>query len=329
MAKKIRVGVLMGGISTEHDISIASGKSILKHLDADKYVAQAVIIARDGSFSTEQDSFADVGLALTYIKNNFDVIYIALHGKLGEDGVIQGFLETAQIKYTGPGVLASALAMDKVKCQDLLVASGFTMAEYIDFYKIPTKDYIKEVVKIFEEDFAYPAVLKPVDGGSSAATFLLKDNKDIEKKVKEAFKVTDHIMFQRYTKGEEFACGVLEEDEQLMALPPIQIISSNEFFDYKAKYDGSSQEICPPPNMEEEMIVYLQDLAIKAHAMLGCDGISRTDFIVTADNEVYTLEVNTVPGMTDESLYPKTALALGMEFPELLDKIITNALSKK
>jgi D-alanine-D-alanine ligase len=347
MNTKTNVAVVFGGISSEHDISIKTGVTIISEIDRNKYHVKPIFINKQGGwhifndFLTLNDSTnlgfvdslknvpakkLDAALAALY-ESKIDIVYIGLHGKGGEDGTIQAMLEFAGIPYTGCGVLACALAMDKVRTQELLQAHSIAMPLFV---KYEHQDFatIKKEVK---EKIGYPCVLKPVDGGSSAATFMLNNEDGIEEKIKTAYSVTKQIMFQKFVQGEEVTSGILDIDplNDPITLPPTQITpKSGQFFDIESKYiKGASDEITPP-NMSADTIKKIQTLALKAHKILGCTGLSRTDMIVTKDN-IYVLETNTVPGMTITSIFPQQAAYIGISMPELLHKLIQHGLHIK
>lgn len=326
MRNKVRVGVLMGGISTEREISIKSGKEVLRGLSSDKYIGVEIIWEPASKWIIDKKHLS-LGQAIDYIKHEIDVVFIALHGKYGEDGSIQGLFDIAGIKYTGSGVLSSAIGMDKVFTQELMEYHGLKLPAFKAFPKGIDLSHIKQQI---EQQIKYPCVLKPADGGSSAATFLLKSEEGIEEKIALAFEVSNLIMAQTYIKGDEVSCGVLEIDGKLKVLPPIQIIpQQSSFFDMVAKYDeGVTKEIVPTL-LSEVVNKKIQEIARACHLLLRCAGYSRTDVIVTPKGELYILEINTLPGMTATSLLPKEAAAIGIPFQELLDRLVQFGLKSK
>lgn len=344
--EKKNIAIVFGGISSEHDISIQTGIPIMNALDREKYSVKPILIGKSGLWhisdfldtSTrfdktlveklkEQTPGVKLDKALSNLyENDIQLVYIALHGKGGEDGTLQAMLEFAGISYTGSGVLASSLAMDKARTQELFEFHGILMPAFIKFNERDLA-YIKEKVS---KEIGFPCVLKPVDGGSSAATFILNDDKGLADKVSEAYKITDQIMFQKFVKGDEVSCGVMDTDKGSMALPPTQIIpKSSTFFDLKAKYEKGGSEEITPARLPENIIKKIQELALKAHKILGCAGLSRTDIIVCNENELYVLETNTAPGMTPTSLYPQQAAVIGIDFPALQEHIIKHGLQTK
>jgi D-alanine-D-alanine ligase len=280
--KKLRVAVLMGGISSEREVSLISGKGVFDNLDRKKY--DPVLI--------------DVPRELEKIKG-CEMAFIALHGKGGEDGQIQGYLETLGIKYTGCGVLASAIGMDKKYFKELLVSKDILVPETVS---------------------KAPCVVKPVCGGSSVGVSIVEKNEDLAKAIQLAKKYDDEVIIEEYIKGVEVTCGVWGKDK-MEALPVVEIIPKNKFFDYESKYsDGGAEEICPA-RLSEAMTKKVQGITVEVFKAIKGRGYARVDMIIKR-KEVYVLDINTLPGLTPNSLLPKEARAVGMSYPQLLDRII-------
>lgn len=350
-APKLRVVVLMGGPSSEYEISLKTGQKILETLDSAKYLIQPVIITKErrwlvaprGSFMVgqtpnkrENELSTAVILrkergALEKIKENkINVAFIAMHGEFGEDGVIQGLLESAGIPYTGSGVLASALGMDKPRASAVFKSAGLLVPESI----VLTKKEFEQAKNYFAERAAeklgLPLVIKPADRGSSVGVAIAKSAGEIEPGVRCAFSHADTVLLERFIKGVELTCGVLETERELVPLAPTEIVPrKSEFFDYHAKYTPGASEEITPPLLPEETVRRIQATALKAHQAIGCAGMSRTDMILADNGSLYVLEINTIPGMTETSLLPQAAQAVGISFPKLLDTIIASALRRK
>jgi len=281
---KIKVAVLMGGESSEREVSLMTGKEMIKNLNREKYEVVEIELPQD----------------LNKIDKSIEVVLLALHGKGGEDGVIQGYLETLGIKYTGCGVLASAMGMNKKIFRKLAEKEGLLMAK---------------------QTTQAPCMVKPVDGGSSVGVTIVKKQEDLENAIDLAKKYGDGVIIEEYIEGTEVSCGILGEQ----VLPVIEIVPKKEFFDYEAKYsDGMSEEICPA-RLPDETTKKVQEETLKVFKMIGGRGYARVDFIIK-NNEPYLLEINTLPGMTANSLIPKEAMAVGMNYGQLLDRIIELAL---
>ncbi|MFA5174869.1 MAG: D-alanine--D-alanine ligase [Patescibacteria group bacterium] len=324
--KKIKIGVLMGGPSTEREVSFVTGKAVCDNLDKNKYQIFPIEMSKSGEFfllKNEKKELFDIFKN----KKKFDIIFIAMHGAYGEDGCAQGMLQTLGIRYTGSGVLASAVGMDKIKSNELYKIGGLSVPKFIYFNKNEWKKSKDETLEKIKIKIGMPVVIKPVDQGSSVGVFIIKEEKEIKKAVEAAFKYSNFIMAQAFVKGEEATCGVLESGGEPFALPPTRIKANiGEFYDYKSKYKtGGSTHICPA-DFSSEINKKIQEMAVKAHKILGCRGMSRTDFIVSEDEKIYVLETNTIPGMTPMSLLPEAAGKAGIGFTEMLNLIVKASL---
>jgi D-alanine--D-alanine ligase len=309
--RKINLAVLMGGMSSEHEISLISGQNVLNYLNKEKYNITPIVISKKGEWWVN-DAKKTIDEALKGI----DVVFNALHGEYGEDGKIQGLLDCFSIKYTGSGVLASALGMDKIKSKELFERGGI----------LTPKHTILKRGEDFNKKFRGKLVVKPASLGSSVGISIVEKGEDLKKAIDKAFEHCDTVIIEEYIQGRETTCGIIDDfrGQEYFALPITEIIPPpGRFFDYEVKYDGSTQEITPA-RIDKNLTKKIQDLAIKAHQILGCKGYSRVDFIIRG-NKIYILEANTLPGLTKESLLPKAAKAAGIEFAELLDIIVNNA----
>ena len=313
--KKIRVALLMGGPSAEHEVSLATGKVVLNALDKSKYQVQPVRISKTGVWPIRPDQLKS------------DVAFIAMHGTYGEDGTVQGCLEAAKIPYTGSGVLASAIAMDKARSANLFSYHGLQTPSYVPVGRNCTRS---DLVRIAGE-IGLPCVVKPSNCGSSVGITIVRKRGDLVAAVALAHKHDRTALVQEYIDGDEVTCGVVEDPKTGLAsaLQPTQIIpKTGEFFDYHAKYTAGASEEVTPPRLSKAVIKEIQTIAVKAHEILGCRGMSRTDMIVSLKG-IFVLETNTIPGMTETSLLPQAAAAVGIPFPKLLDRLIQSALRKK
>ena len=346
--KKIRVAVLMGGPSSEHGVSLRTGQKIIQTLDQHKYLIQPVVVtkAREWllpplkNFLSPATKNTDTSTSLVPQKENLalraiktwgiDVVFIAMHGEFGEDGTVQGLLETIGIPYTGSGVLASALGMDKSRSLAIFRDAGLKVA---DFFVVKKNEWPKTRDKIVgraEAEFGLPLVIKPVDRGSSVGITIAKSGEEILSGVKGAFDYSNTVMLQRYTPGTEVTCGVIEIENKAVPLQPTQIIpKERKFFDYFSKYTAGATEEITPPRLPKKVIELIKKTALETHRLLGCSGMSRTDMIFGDDQKLYVLEINTIPGLTETSLLPQAAEAVGISFPKLLDLIIESGLKKR
>ena len=307
------MAVLMGGPSAEHDISLSTGKMITDALDRAKYDVKPILISRSGEWQIPPEE----------LKKDFDIAFIAMHGEYGEDGEVQSVLEKIDMPYTGSGVLPSALAMNKVMSSHLFRAHNMNVPEFVVVNK---HDYL-ERVKI---PFDFPVIVKPVDRGSSVGTSLVRGESQLVSALEKAFQFSRHAMIQRYIHGREVTCAVLDDGRGNMeVLPVTEIIpKTSNFFDYYAKYSPKASEEVTPARLSKEETKMIQDAAKYIHKVLNASGMSRTDFILSHEGKLYVLELNSIPGMTPTSLLPQAALAHGLTFPELLDKIISAGIAR-
>jgi len=343
---KIRVAVIMGGFSSERPISLSTGKQIFESLDRDKYDVvgvDAALIAgsRLKALRTSSDSVDAVtqaGRALAASTDLVsmqetagsdatrpDVAFIALHGKYGEDGTIQGLLELLGIPYTGSGVLASALAMDKSMAKRVMASAGLCVPDSVDFTCVDGR-WDEEAVGQAVEEIGYPVIIKPSRQGSTIGMTKVNAPGELNYAIEQAAGYDSQIVIERFVVGTELTVSVLGNDEPF-ALPVVEIVPAKGFYDYEAKYTpGATEEIVPARIGPEETIM-AHEIALTAHRALGCRGLSRTDIIATHE-AMYVLEVNTIPGMTPTSLLPRAAAAAGIEFSRLLDMLIEFALEE-
>lgn len=311
MMETKQIAVLMGGSSAERAVSLATGRQILDALDRTKYIAWEIDV----------DDLPQ--LAVADPSERPDVVFIALHGPGGEDGTVQGFLELLGIPYTGSGVLASALAMDKVRCKAMLGTENiWTPADMVLTKRDEPR--LRRAATEVPEKMGWPVVVKPSRQGSTYGCSIARDPEQLTDALALAFRYDDTVLIEQRIEGTEITVAVLGNDE-LTSLPIVEIVAKDGFFDYESKYSESGAEEIVPARIDDAAAAEARDIAVACHRLLGCRGMSRTDMFVTEDG-VVTLEVNTIPGMTATSLLPKAAAAAGMEFPQLIDRLITLAL---
>jgi len=303
--KKLNIAVLMGGRSSERDVSLRSGKNVLNSLK------------KQGFKNVHKLDLGD-DLLYNLRKNKIQAAFIALHGKFGEDGCVQGLLEMAGIPYTGSGVLASALAMNKVQAKKIFQAKGIATPNYseINIYS----DIKKEAERI-ERIFPYPLVVKPVSEGSSVGVTIVKEEDNLSGILAAAVDEFKDVFIEEYIKGKEVTVGILGEE----ALPVLELVPRSEFYDYKAKYTKGGTEFILPARLSKPLYHKVQQTALAAHRALGCRGFSRVDIIVSSDHVPYVHEVNTIPGLTDLSDLPAEAAHAGISFDELILRILKSA----
>lgn len=297
----MKVGVIMGGISSEREISLKSGKSIIENIDKNKYEVIPVVI----------DEKVDI---INKVKD-LDFALLALHGKFGEDGTVQSVLQTLDIPYSGCGPLTSALCMDKDLTKTVLEANGIRTARWLNVKSVEEIDY--EAI----ENMGYPVFIKPTNGGSSVATFKIYDKEKVQEAVEEGLKWDTEVMIEEFIDGNEITCPVF--DNKLF--PVIAIKPKSDFFDYTQKYsENGADEVLV--ELEEDLYKEVKEMALKTYKALKCEVYSRIDMIVNKEGTPYILEVNTLPGMTAASLFPKSAKGEGYSFSEFLDLIIETSL---
>ena len=300
--KNKKIGVLAGGLSSERDISLKSGMAVYEALKSDGCNVVFIDVDKD------LDSLA------AKLKNEgIDVAFIALHGRFGEDGTVQKFLEEQGISYTGSGPEASQLALDKL-------ASKKIFAEHK--IKIPPYKTFKKGQRIQIDEFSLPYVVKPRHEGSSIGMSIVREKKKLKNAVDKAYMYDDIIIVEKYVKGNEITVGILD-DEPLCV---IQIVPGSEFYDYEAKYTRPDTKYLVPAPIKKSIYEKSRKLAKKAYAALNCRGFSRVDMIWADNDEIYVLEVNTIPGLTSRSLLPKAAEHAGMSFSQLCKRIVQLAL---
>lgn len=295
--KNKRIGVLMGGLSAEREISLRTGNAILAAL-------------KEAGYNTIKiDAGSD--LPTRIVAEQIDVAFIALHGRGGEDGSVQGLLEIMQIPYTGSGILASALALDKVLTKEVLM-----------FHKIPTPDFDvyrqgEDIEAVVQRCIDYPVIVKPAREGSTIGVTIANNPDELRAGLHEAAEYDDLILVEEFIQGRETTVSVLDGK----ALPIIEIVAKSGFYDYVAKYTAGQTEYLLPADFPTEIYREMQLTAEKVCAVVGCCGAARVDFMIR-DSEFLCLEVNTIPGMTATSLLPKAAAEDGIDFTELVQRIL-------
>jgi D-alanine-D-alanine ligase len=308
------VAVLYGGTSGEREISIASGNNVKEVLEAEGFIVVPIDTGTEG-------------FAQELMTNRPDVAFIALHGPGGEDGCIQGFLETLNIPYTHSGVESSAIAMDKEISKILYKVNGLKTAEFITLLK--TDEVNAGAIDGFIEQIGLPCVIKPICDGSSLGVSIPKDRDEFVKALDAGFAVSEALMIEEFVGGTEVTVAVIgNTEEELLVLPVIEIVTGNEFYDYDAKYtEGGSTHIIPARISEAEAQACYK-AAKDAHALLRCAGLSRTDVIIDASATPWIIETNTVPGMTGTSLVPEAAQHFGLTVGELYRLLLHYALTR-
>lgn len=353
--QKKRVAVIFGGKSSEHEVSRVSASYVISSIPKDKYEVMTIGITKKGHWmlysgpvsaiadgSWEKDSgnrrafiapaptvgglviIDDAGSELVPI----DVIFPVLHGKNGEDGTIQGLFELSGIPYVGCGVLASASCMDKAVTNILLEHFGIDQAAFTWFYTSDYRKSPKETLDNVEKALGgYPVFVKPANAGSSVGISKAHNRQELEKAVEIAAKEDGKIVVEESITGVEVECAVMGNDEPIASVPG-QIAPASEFYDYDAKYNNSQSLLYIPAKISEELKERVRATALKAYRVIGCTGLSRVDFFVTEEGRVLLNEINTLPGFTSISMFPKLMAADGIEGGELIERLINYALER-
>jgi D-alanine-D-alanine ligase len=332
---KLRVAVLMGGDSSERAISLKSGTMVLQHLDREKYDVVGVDLARLGGREPKAlptvngEAALDLLPASTLVESGAsrserpDVVFIALHGRGGEDGTVQGLLELLGLPYTGSGVLASALAMNKGLAKKVFEHDGIRTPPFLSFTlngSVPADEMERQIL----ETVGLPCVVKPAHEGSTIGISFVHEAAALAPALEQARHYDPQIVVERFIRGVEITAGILG-NQSPEVLPLVEIVPKGGVYDFEAKYTPGATEEIVPARLPESQAEEARRLALAAHTALGCRGISRVDMIVAEDG-IHVLEVNTIPGMTETSLVPCAARAVGISFPALLDRMIALAL---
>lgn len=299
-----KIVVLAGGPSCEREVSLSSGKAVFDALSSRGLSVR--LLDPVGDFIRELK------------KEKVTIVFIALHGEFGEDGTLQGLLEEANIAYTGSGPGASELAFHKSKSQFIFKQAKLPVPE---FYVSAEKDFSGAS----SSKMNFPVVVKPSAAGSSFGVSVVFSASDFQKACREAFRYSHEILVERYIRGRELTVGILEEKP----LPIVEVMARRSFYDYEAKYKDAGTRYECPAKLEAGLARQLQKIAVHAHQALGCEVMSRADFILGGDGSVFLLEINTIPGLTGKSLLPKAAKAAGVDFPGLCVKILESSLKKR
>lgn len=308
---KLKIGVLFGGKSAEHEVSINSAKNVIQALDKNKYEVKKIKIQKDGKFDINQ-------------LKNFDVIFPVLHGPFGEDGSMQGLLKVLDIPFVGPSVLGSAVGMDKDVMKCILNNAGIKNAKYV-MLKNKDKFTFESVKKVL----GLPMFVKPANLGSSVGVSKVKNKKDFEVAINNAFKYDSKIIIEEMVEGRELECAILG-NENPMASRVGEVVLNSEFYSYNAKYISAidARIDIPAKNLPKNIEKKIQDIALKTFKVLNCEGMSRVDVFLKKNGKIYVNEINTIPGFTNISMYPKLWEISGISKTKLLDKLIALALER-
>ena len=327
----IKLGIIYGGMSTEHEVSITSAKSVISNLNEKKYEIQEIYITKEGDWLNKEGIL--IKNIFIYLKS-FDVIFPVLHGLYGEDGTIQGLLEMLKVPYVGVGVLGSAVGMDKVYTKIVFERANIPQARYAyvrkkkDGYVYILEDFeelelpLKEICKKINEKIDFPMFVKPSNSGSSVGINKAHNIEELEQYIEYAGKFDTKILVEENINGREIECAVLGNEKPKSSCVG-EVLSADEFYSYDAKYNNAQSKTQIPAEISEEISNKVRDLAIKAYKSLDCKGLSRVDFFVEKETEkIYINEINTMPGFTNSSMYPMLFAKKGIDFSALIDMLI-------
>ena len=326
MSGRVRVAVLLGGRSSEHEVSLASARSVIDALDPERYETVAVEIGRDGRWELGtgggNGSVAET-LPVPTEKvpatlGDVDVVFPVLHGPFGEDGTVQGLLELAGVPYVGAGVLGSALAMDKDVFKAVMRDRGIPV----------TRNITLRLGEGPESPFGFPVFVKPARLGSSVGISKAHDDDELVSAVALAFQHDEKVLVEQFVSGVEVEVGVLGNLQPIASLPGEIVVTHNEWYDYEAKYDEGEMDLVVPARLSEKQLERAQELAVRAFVATDCEGMARADLFVRADGEVLVNELNTIPGFTSTSVYARLFEASGIGYAELLERLADLAVER-
>jgi D-alanine-D-alanine ligase len=329
---RLRVAVVMGGRSSEHEVSLASARSVLDALDPARYEAVTIEIGRDGRWELGAGSLAELGRdgrsavetlpvptsPVPATLAGVDVVFPVLHGPFGEDGTVQGMLELANVPYVGAGVTASALCMDKDLFKSILRDKGIPVTRSVT---------LRRKADGFENPFGFPVFVKPARLGSSVGISKARGENELRAAIELAFRHDEKVLVEEFVSGVEVECSVLGNEEPIASIPG-EIVANSDWYDYSAKYDEGGMDLIVPPRVPQEAIDRVQELSVQSFRATECEGMARADCFVREDGEVLVNELNTIPGFTATSVYAKLFEASGIPYEELLDRLVQLALER-
>ncbi|MBA2872996.1 D-alanine-D-alanine ligase [Anoxybacillus calidus] len=349
---KTRIGVLYGGKSPEHKVSLQTAKAVMNAINKEKFDVTPIYITTEGKWvkgerltgevkdvkqlelKSEANAILPVALNKTGApatteesEGAIDVIFPLLHGPNGEDGTVQGLLELLNIPYVGNGVLGSAAGMDKVIMKNLFAQAGLKQAKYVWFIKNDWKENAEAAYAKVEEELGYPCFVKPANAGSSVGINKCKNREDLEAAFIEAFKYDRKIIIEEAIVGREIEIGVIGNDKPICSVVG-EIVPKKEFYDYQAKYEDGDTELIIPADVTEEQYETIKQMAITAFKALDLCGLVRADFFLTKDGTIYINEVNTMPGFTPFSMFPLLWKHTGVSYPELIERLVQLAIER-
>lgn len=324
---KKTIALISGGNSGEYEVSLRSGENIYRLLDKTLFDVYSIVLKGSDFAYIDKEGHKyfidknDFSLTIEEKVIFFDVVFIAIHGTPGEDGKLQSYFDLLQISYTGCDALTSALTFNKNYCNRVVKSYGIRTAESVHLIK-NQKYEIEDIIKICE----FPCFVKPCNSGSSVGMSKVNSIQELQPAIDLAFKYDQQILIERFIKGREITCGCLQIQDEVCCLPITEIISKKEFFDYEAKYNAALSQEITPADISQDMVEECHRITTLLYRKLNCKGVVRMDYIFTENEEMYFLEVNTIPGQTNESIVPKQIACKGMDLSKLYTILIQDAL---
>lgn len=345
----MKIGILFGGSSNEHEVSIVSASSIIKNIDKEKYEVVPIYLDKKNNFylwdkdvnnidvlpfGSLPDKLKKIKDPFTYLKE-FDLIFIMIHGHLGEDGIISSILTFLDIPYIGNSPFASLITMDKILTKEILEKNNIKTSPYIYFTKY-NNEYLykgktiskKDLYETINKKLKYPLFVKPSNSGSSVGITKVKVFHELEKAIVKALEIDHRILIESEVKGREIECGILEQNEEGITSILGEVKSAEDFYSYSSKYTNKESTTVIPADIDSKLTKKIQEIALNAFRILDCHTYSRCDFFLTEDCKIILNEINTIPGFTEISMYPKLFENSGINYKELIDILINNSLNK-
>lgn len=345
----MKIGILFGGSTNEHEVSVVSASSIIKNIDKEKYEIIPIYLDKKNNFYIWEKEVSEIDILqfgklpeelkkvanpFEYLKE-FDLIFIMIHGKNGEDGIFSSILSFLNIPYVGNAPASSLITMDKILTKEILERNNIKTSPYI-YFSVYNNEYVykdkiiskKELYEIIISKLTFPLFVKPANSGSSLGITKVKNIEDLGEAIEIALKVDHRILIESEIKGREIECGVLEKDGELLASVLGEVLSAEEFYSYTSKYTNSESATIIPAKIDTKIAKKIQETAMNAFRILDCHTYSRCDFFLTNDYKIILNEINTIPGFTEISMYPKLFAASGISYKELIDILINNSLNK-
>ena len=346
----MKIGILFGSSSNEHEVSVVSASSIIKNIDHEKYEVIPIYLGKKNNFYLWEESiekieilpFGQLPTNLKKLENpfeylkKFDLIFIMIHGKNGEDGIISSILTFLNIPYVGNKTMASVVTMDKILTKEIIESNGIITSSYLYFTKY-NNEYLYKDKKITKRELyneiskklKYPVFVKPASNGSSVGVTKVTSESELDHALEIALRVDHRILVETAIIGKEIECGILEKDDDLIVSVLGEVKSAEDFYSYNAKYTNSESNTIIPAAIDSKTTKKIQAMALKAFQILDCHIYSRCDFFLSDDGKIIFNEINTIPGFTEISMYPKLFASSGISYPELIDTLIISSLENK